>query len=124
MSAERAGSEFERLLRQALAPVEPPADLAERVEVKLSSVHSEAIEELESWELSAMRDPRNWVKPAGAAVVATGAGAALIVLRVRSRSHKRRSEATDVLDLVGRTLHDAADELTHLLPRDTKKKKK
>jgi hypothetical protein len=67
---------FERLLREALAPVEPPADLTNRLENTLTSITELAAEELEAWELSAMRDPRNWVRPA-----------ALVLLRARRRAH-------------------------------------
>ena len=60
-------TDFEALLREALTPVEPPADLAARMELTLVSLTELAQEELEAWELSAMRDPRNWVRPAAAA---------------------------------------------------------
>ena len=60
---------FEGLLREALAPVEPPADLVERLEGTLTSITEMAVDELEAWELSAMRDPRNWARPAAAVVV-------------------------------------------------------
>jgi hypothetical protein len=76
---------LEGLLRRALAPVEPPDDLALRLEGTLTSLTELAAEELEGWELSAMRDPRNWVRPAAALVVGTGAGLALVVLRARRR---------------------------------------
>jgi hypothetical protein len=76
---------LEGLLRRALAPVEPPDDLAVRLEATLTSLTELAAEELEGWELSAMRDPRNWVRPAAALVVGTSAGLALVVLRVRRR---------------------------------------
>ena len=76
-------TDFEALLREALTPVEPPADLAVRLEVTLISLTELAHDELDSWELSAMRDPRNWVRPAAAAVVGVTAGTALVVLRVR-----------------------------------------
>ena len=52
-----AATNFEALLREALAPVEPPADLAERLEGTLQSITEMAADELEAWELSAMRDP-------------------------------------------------------------------
>jgi hypothetical protein len=78
---------FERLLREALAPVEPPADLAERLEGTLTSITELAAEELEAWELSAMRDPRNWVRPAAALVAGGAAGTALVLLRARHRAH-------------------------------------
>jgi hypothetical protein len=77
---------FELLLREALAPVEPPADLVERVESALEAITEMAADELEAWELSAMRDPRNWVRPAAALVVGGAAGTALVVLRARRRS--------------------------------------
>ncbi len=77
---------LESLLRRALAPVEPPADLVGRVEETLTSLTELAAEELEGWELSAMRDPRNWARPAAALVVGAGAGAALVALRVRRRA--------------------------------------
>ena len=76
---------FEALLRQALAPVEPPEDLAQRLEGALTSITELAAEELEGWELSTMRDPRNWVRPAAALVVGGSAGVALLVLRARRR---------------------------------------
>lgn len=80
-----AASNFEGLLRLALAPVEPPADLAQRLESTLTSLTELAVGELEAWELSAMRDPRNWVRPAAAVVVGGTAGVALVLLRARRR---------------------------------------
>ncbi|HEY3828599.1 MAG TPA: hypothetical protein VGL57_05330 [Solirubrobacteraceae bacterium] len=74
---------LEGLLRRALAPVEPPADLVVRLEDTLTNLTELAVEELEGWELSAMRDPRNWVRPAAAVVVGTSAGLALVLLRAR-----------------------------------------
>jgi hypothetical protein len=79
-------SNFELLLREALAPVEPPDDLALRLESTLTSITELAVEELESWELSTMRDPRNWARPAAAVVVGGAAGAALVLLRARRRA--------------------------------------
>ena len=60
-----AVTERRDLLREALAPVEPPEDLVERLESTLMSITEMAVDELETWELSAMRDPRNWGRPAG-----------------------------------------------------------
>ena len=77
---------LESLLRRALAPVEPPADLTGRLEETLTNLTELAAEELEGWELSAMRDPRNWVRPAAALVVGGTAGAALVALRIRRRA--------------------------------------
>ena len=57
-----------RLLEAALAPVEPPAGLGDELEERLADVQAaalEALEELADWEIAAMRDPRNWVRPGG-----------------------------------------------------------
>ena len=113
MSASAAA--FESLLREALTPVEPPADLVHRVELTLVSLTELAQGELDSWELSAMRDPRNWVRPAAAAVVGVGAGTALVALRVRARHRARRQQSGSLLDLAGRTIKDVADEASRIL---------
>jgi len=78
-------STFEGLLHEALSPIDPPEDLVRRLEGTLTSITESAAEELEAWELSAMRDPRNWVRPAAAVVVGGGAGVALVLLRARHR---------------------------------------
>jgi hypothetical protein len=106
--------DIEGLLRQALRPVEPPADLAARLETTLTSLTELAAEELEAWELSAMRDPRNWARPAAAAAVGAAAGTGLVVLRARARG-RRRSRAGAAA--AGRVLLAAADELRRLGPR-------
>jgi hypothetical protein len=83
---------FEALLREALAPVEPPADLVERLESTLETITELAADELEAWELRSMRDPRNWVRPAAAVVVGGAAGTALVILRARRRAQAARAE--------------------------------
>jgi len=108
-------ADFEGLVRRALAPVEPPEDLAVRLESTLESLTDLAAEELDSWELGAMRDPRNWVRPVAAAAVGTAAGAGLVVLRVRAGRRKRRALSSDPLDLAGRTLRAVGDEVGRLL---------
>src|SRR4051795_12257026 len=94
-TSERPGEgnwDVERLLSDALRPIEPPERLSGRVEDTLSAVTQAAAEELSDWaeelsdsELRALRDPRNWVRP----VVAVGAGGlaagALLVLDLRRR---------------------------------------
>jgi hypothetical protein len=82
-----AAPNFEGLLREALAPVDPPEDLIVRLESTLTSITEMAAEELHEWELSAMRDPRNWARPAVALVAGTAAGTALVLLRARRRAH-------------------------------------
>ncbi len=91
---EAAPNGFEGLLREALAPVEPPADLVLRLETTLQSITELAADELEAWELSAMRDPRNWVRPAAAVVAGSAAGTVLVVLRARRRAQQNVSEIT------------------------------
>jgi hypothetical protein len=110
-------AEFETLLREALHPVEPPADLVNRLEQTLVSLTELAQEELDAWELAAMRDPRNWVRPAAAAVVGVSAGTALVVLRVRARHRSRRQQSRNLLELAGRTFRDAADEARRIAPK-------
>jgi hypothetical protein len=115
--AARPDFDFESLLRQALSPVDPPERLSERLERTLSSLTDAAAEELDAWEMSAMRDPRNWVRPVVAAGVGTTAGVGLVLLRARAKSKKRRAQATDPLDFAERTLRDLADEARRLLDR-------
>jgi hypothetical protein len=105
MSEHAAPDNFEDIIRRALAPVEPPEDLPARLETTLRSLTELAADELEGWELSSMRDPRNWVRPVAAVAVGTAAGAGLIVLGWR-RQHRRqrnvRAAAIEVRRLVRR----------------------
>jgi len=112
--SDAATTEFEALLRRALAPVDPPEELAGRVEETLTSITEMAADELEAWELGAMRDPRNWVRPAAAVLAGTTAGVALVVLRTKQRSKQRRRASRNALDLAERTLHDAMHEARRL----------
>jgi hypothetical protein len=106
----------EALLREALAPIEPPENLRQRLEGALVNLHEAAQEELESWELTAMRDPRNWVRPAAAVVVTAGAGSALVALRVRGQHRARKQQSANLLDLAERTLQDIAEEARRVFP--------
>jgi hypothetical protein len=112
-----AATHLESLLREALAPVEPPADLVERLEVTLTSITEMAADELEAWELSAMRDPRNWARPAAALVVGGAAGAALVLLRARRRAQASPASLLDVRGGAERTLRDIERETRRLLGR-------
>src|SRR3954447_20254108 len=114
--SDHAGDNFEDIIRRALAPVEPPEDLAQRMETTLWSLTELAADELEGWELSSMRDPRNWVRPVAAVAVGTAAGgrpgllgvapgAGVVVLGGR-RQHRRqrnvRAAAVEVRRIVRR----------------------
>ena len=115
--AARPDFDLEGLLRQALAPVEPPERLSTRLERTFDSLTDAAAEELESWELGAMRDPRNWVRPVVAVGVGSVAGVGLVVLRTRAKSKKARAQSKDPLELAERILRDLADEAGKLLER-------
>ena len=114
MSAQGGfGGDIEARLRAALTPVDPPAELELRLEATLGELVEMAAEELETWELAAMKDPRNWPRaalgPAAAVVVGTGAAAGLVLLRARRRHHRRRPPR-GMLDAAGRTARDVAKE--------------
>ncbi len=103
-----AGGEIVRLLEAALAPIEPPARLADELELRLAEVQAAALDELHDWEIRAMRDPRNWVRPAAAVAVGTAAGAALVVLRMR---HARRHRPA-LPKLANRARHDVLEAIS------------
>lgn len=96
----------ESMLSRAFAPVDPPARMYEKFETRLEQLSLDAAEELAEWELAAMRDPRNWVKPATAVVVGGAAAGALIVLGLR---HRRREDDTGAaaVKALGDALGDA-----------------
>src|SRR5688500_11141581 len=110
MSGAAEGSfDLERLLADALRPVEPPETLAGRVETTLSASTEQAAAELSSWaeelsegELQALRDPRNWVRPVAAAAMGSAAAGALVVvgMRRRRRPSGLRGLADGLLDRV------------------------
>jgi hypothetical protein len=106
----RQFSDFESLLKRALSPIEPPKELEARLELTLGSLIDMAAEELEAWELSAMRDPRNWVRPVAAAAIGSGAAVGLVLVRTQRRRHRRRKESHSPADLVGRTMRDLVRE--------------
>jgi hypothetical protein len=110
-----ATSDLETLLKRALAPVEPPPDLVERLESTLVSLTELAVDELEAWELSAMRDPRNWVRPAAAAVVGASAGTALVVPRMRAGQRRRLAQSRNLRELTRRTVRDLAEEARRIV---------
>jgi hypothetical protein len=100
--------ETERLLSHALAPIEPPAALSARVERHLELVAGAAADELADWELSAMRDPRNWMRPVAAMAVGSAAAGALVLVRARQHARSRSG---------GRPVERAAREVARGLRR-------
>jgi hypothetical protein len=88
----------EQLLRSALVPVEPPERLSDRLERGLSELTEAAATELADWELSAMRDPRNWGRPAAAIVVGTVAAGGLVLVRARQQSKKKQAHGLAALE--------------------------
>jgi hypothetical protein len=106
---EERHSDVERLLADALRPIEPPEDLVTRVESTLTAITEQAAAELSSWaegltegELDALRDPRNWVRPVAAVAAGTLAGGALLVVGMRRRRRPTglRATAENVLKTV------------------------
>jgi len=98
---EEARLDLEQLLADALRPIEPPDDLASRVESTLTAITEQAAAELSSWaeelsegELDALRDPRNWVRPVAAVAAGTVAGGALVVVSMRRRRRPGGLRAT------------------------------
>ena len=106
----RQFADIESLLKRALSPVEPSKELEARLEGTLGSLVDMAAEELEAWELGAMRDPRNWVRPVAAAAIGSTAAVGLVLVRTQRRRHRRRKESDSPVDLFGRTLRDFARE--------------
>src|ERR687895_1745915 len=107
-------SDVERLLRSALAPVEPPERLTDRLERGLSELTEAAAEELADWELAAMSDPRNWARPAAAVVVGGMAAGALVLVRARQQHKKRQTSGLKALE---KSMRDVASDLEKRLHR-------
>ena len=106
--ADRDG--IEALLREALTPVEPPHDLEERLETAFNTLVDAAADELDGLELSAMGDPRNWIRPVGAVVVGSAAAAGLVLVRTRRARHGRRAQSRNAVELASRTVRDLSRE--------------
>ena len=81
-------SELERLLQGALVPVEPPIDLGDRLERRLTAVTGAAVDEIADWDPSAFASPRRWARLVVAGVVGAGAGGALVVVRARQKQKR------------------------------------
>jgi hypothetical protein len=100
--------DMETLLRSALVPVEPSEALSDRLERGLSELTDAAADELADWELSAMRDPRNWGRPVAAVVVGGAAAGALVLVRARQQHNRRPGSG---LPALAHGIRDAASDL-------------
>jgi hypothetical protein len=96
MTEHSAEHSVERLLADALKPIEPPEKLSGRLEKTFSAITEAAATELSEWadelsdsEREALRDPRNWVRPVVAVTAGGVATGALVLLELRRRSRQR-----------------------------------
>src|SRR3954453_16607598 len=107
-------SDMERLLQGALVPVDPPVDLGQRLERRLTAVTGAAGDEIAEWDPSAFRDPRRWARLVVAGVVGAGAGGALVL--VRPRQKQKRREARGVAAL-GKGMREVGGDMRRRLRR-------
>jgi hypothetical protein len=115
--------DVENLLRSALRPIEPPENLAGRVEETLSAVTEAAAEELSAWaeelsesELRSLRDPRNWVRPAAAIAAGGIAAGGLVLVELRRRgSGKRSPRLSGLADQVSDIADQVRDQVRNRL---------
>jgi hypothetical protein len=108
-------TDFEILLREAFAPIDPPEELEERLETRLTTLVEAAADELEGWELASMKDPRNWAPTLTAVGVGGAAAVGLVLVRTQRRRHKRRAASDNVLELAENTVRDLAREANKLI---------
>lgn len=106
--------DVEALLRSALVPVEPAEHLSDRLERGLSDITDLAADELADWELSTMRDPRNWGPTVAAAVVGSTAAGALVLVKARQRHRNRGSGGLNALE---QGVREVSRDLRHRLGR-------
>lgn len=106
--------DVEALLRSALVPVEPAEHLSDQLERGLSEITDFAADELADWELSTMRDPRNWGPTVAAVVVGTTAASALVLVKARQRQRGRGSGGLNALE---HGVREVSSDLRHRLRR-------
>jgi hypothetical protein len=117
MSVERSNFDYdsiEGVLTRAFAPVEPPARMFEEIDTRLQEISISAAEELADWELAAMGDPRNWVRPAVALAAGGAAAGALVVIGLRHRRREDDAGAAAVkalTDAIGEAAEGAREEI-------------
>src|ERR1700760_134328 len=96
--------DVEALLGDVLRPIEPPERLSGRIEDAFTMLSAKAATELSDWaeelsdsELSALRDPRNWVRPVVGVRGGGGATGALVLFELRRRG---KAEASGLRNLL------------------------
>ena len=109
-------SSFESLLREALAPVEPPDALAMRLEETLTSITEMAADELEAWELGGDARPPQLGPPAAAVVVGGTAAAGLVLLRPAAGPRRTRPALDTARSAAEQSLRDLSEQTRRLLP--------
>ena len=101
-------SDLERLLQGALVPVDPPGDLAQRLERRLTAVTGAAVDEIAEWDPSAFASPRRWARLVVAGVVGAGAGGALVIVRARQKQKRREARG---LAALGKGMREVSTEM-------------
>jgi hypothetical protein len=105
---------LERLLANALSPVDPPGALTERLERRLTELTDAAVDELAEFDPAALRNPRQWARLVTAGVVAGTAGGALILVRARQKQRRREAHG---LRAVQKGMREVSGEMRSRLRR-------
>lgn len=125
--SERGNFEFESIesiLTRAFAPVDPPERMYEELETRLTDISQQAADEIADWELAAMRDPRNWVRPAVALAAGGAAAGALVLLGLRGRQKGDDPGAAAVkamTDAIGEAAEGARDDIIRTAREEIKR---
>jgi hypothetical protein len=114
-------TDFESLLREAFQPIEPNDELEARLEDRFTEIALSAVDDLQGWELAAMRDPRNWIPTVAAAGVGGAAAVGLVLVRTQRRRHKRREASDNVLELAENTVRDLSREAGKVIDQARKR---
>ena len=106
-------TDVERLLHYALTPVDPPHDMTDRFERRLSELTDAALDEIAEFDPTSMRSPRRWARAAAAGVIAGAAGGTLILVRAR----QKHAEGQRSLKALDRGRREVADQVRRRLDR-------
>ena len=106
-------TDVERLLHYALTPVDPPHDMTDRFERRLSELTDAALDEIAEFDPTSMHSPRRWARVAAAGVIAGAAGGTLILVRAR----QKHAEGARSLKALDRGRREVADQVRRRLER-------